>query len=145
MANPTSTKEARLIATLTELSSTGRLRWALKTPASLRAGTKSIPAHLRYCYEADFGDSYLVLYENSVDRQTDIGIGVSSAAVVGGALNVLAMLGRKLSLSIIRKESKDETLQITGRILTDLYSTVQTKAGSANSVIDDLLETARGF
>lgn len=138
MAGPTTTKEARLIATLTELSSTGRLRWTLKTPGALRAGCSSVPSHLKYCYEADFGDSYLVLYDNSAVRPAGMAIGA-----VGIGLE--ALVGGKYSLSIIRKASNAETLQIAGRVLSDLYRTVQAKAGDADSVIDDLLRTARGF
>ncbi|MGV2895072.1 hypothetical protein ACNPPY_04715 [Achromobacter sp. AGC78] len=137
MAVPTTTKEARLVATLTELSSTGRLRWTLKTPSALRAG-KAVPAHLRFCYETDFGDSYLVLYDNSAVSPLGLGIGV-----VGASLE--ALMGGKYVLSIVNKASRDETLQLSGRVLNDLYATVQSKAGDADSVIDDLLQTARGF
>jgi len=136
MAVPTTTKEARLVATLTELSSTGRIRWTLKTPSALKAGARVVPSHLRFCYETDFGDSYLVLYDNSAVTPMAHGIGV---------IGLEALMGGKYSLSIVSRASRDETLQITGRVLNDLYATVQSKAGDADSVIDDLLQTARGL
>lgn len=124
-------KESQLATTLTELTSKGLLHWVIKTPASVSIKGRSFPSMLKYCYEARLGNNTLILYDESQNPIYPIGLGLPG--LIGGGT---------YTLSIIDRDSGVEALAIGGRVLNDLYETVRSKTGDADSVLDGLLESA---
>lgn len=131
MRSSSDLRETQLATALTEQTSTGRLQWTIRTPGSLHFKSSSIPTDFRYCYEASLGDKTLVLFDTGQNAFYSFG------ALAHG------LHGGPYSLSIFDKSTRSEVLKFGGTALNDLYRTVSGKTGTADSVIDDLLSSAK--
>jgi hypothetical protein len=126
MSNSPNLKETRWLSALTMLTSQGKVRWTLIVPPT---GLKA-----QNYYEAPYGDKKLTLSErvSTSVRLTDL------------MIPKVPKFG-SLSLAVIDRTTGSESMRLEGTKLEDLYSTVRSRAGDTDSLLDHLLDTAKNL
>lgn len=124
-------RKSQLVSALTQLTTEEKITWHLRTKNSLSINITNFSYESDFFYETTFSEKIFILFHNTPKNIFNLGITISNISSYN-----------EYVLVVFNKQTKKEELNIQGKFLQSLYSTVNKKIGDQESMISEIIKAA---